>query len=169
MLPGPLHQQSVQVVQHPGTVFARQLTQRGRMRHGPILRNVTKAAPVQAIRHFADQRLIAKPIPVLEVHQPQIRLHGNSRPPDVRVEPLSVGLEESLIRQPRIDDRQFVAEGLRLKREEVIPHRLLRFSQPQHGRPPQESECGARRSSIGIPSLVSRTGDGWRCYQFDSP
>ena len=73
--------------------------------------------------------------------------------------------------QVLIDGRQFGTEGARLQRQQLIPQRLLRLPQPQHGQPREQEESGpgARSSSIGIPSPVRRTGVASRLHQFDSP
>jgi hypothetical protein len=87
-------QELVQILQHLGAIFTCQLAQRRRVRDLPIQWDVAKAAPVQAVRHFAHEHIIPKPVAMPEVHQPQIGLYWNSRSADVRVEPLPVRFKE---------------------------------------------------------------------------
>jgi len=168
-LAGVLDQEAVQLVHDLGPVLPSQLAERGRVRDRGVQRQMAETPPMQTVRHFPHQNLIAQPIPVLQVHQPQIRFDGYRRPADQRAEALQVRIEESLIRQVRIDGRQLGAEGPRPRWQQLIPQRALRIPQPQHGRPRKEEQgTGARRSDIGIPSPARRIGVTWPLHQFDT-
>jgi len=78
-------------------------------------------------------------------------------------------LEKAVVRQAGIDGAQLGADGAHLRRQQLIPQRVLGVPQPQH-RQPREKECGIgpRRSRMGISSPVSRIGDSSWFRQFDS-
>ena len=111
-----------------------QLHQRRRMWHRPVQGNPAEPPPGDRITDLPTQRLVTQPVPKLQKHQPQIRLHRRGRTPDPRIEERHErGEEHRIIEQP-VDPRQLVGQLQQLRRKHCLPQRhLITYSTKHDG------------------------------------
>jgi hypothetical protein len=98
-----LEQRGVELGDHLGTGAADQLDQRGRMRHPPLQLDAAEPPPADRFGHLPAQALIAKPVAVLEVQQPQQGVDGDrktAQPPVEQRPPRAMKRSSSRWRPP---------------------------------------------------------------------
>jgi transposase-like protein len=101
-------------------------------RHPTTQRDPTEPLPRDRVRHLPAQRLEPEPIPILQEHQPQIRLDRDRRPTMRGVEERHERSEEALIIEEPIDPIEFDGHHQRLGRQQRFPQRRLIAYRSQH-------------------------------------
>ena len=72
---------------------------------------------------------------MLEIHQPQVPLHGNRRTTLIGHEPLPERLKKPVVIEQGVDGGQLLGKDLDFGGQELVPQRALAISQAQHDRP----------------------------------
>jgi hypothetical protein len=93
------HQRGVQLINHLGAGPPDQLDQRGRVRHGPVQADAAEPPPRDRVADLAAEGLVAQPVAVLQVQQPQQRVDRHRRSPQPAVEQPPPRRDEPLVVQ----------------------------------------------------------------------
>jgi hypothetical protein len=75
----PGHQRGVELPDDLGAGATDQLDQRGRMRHRPVQADAAAPPPRQRVGDLSTPALVAEPVPVFQVQQPQQRIDRDRR------------------------------------------------------------------------------------------
>jgi hypothetical protein len=113
----------------------------------------------ERVRDLPTQRLVAEPVPVLEVHQPQICLDRDRRPADPRRQPRAKRRHEAIVVEDHIHLPQVRRQLAQLRRQDRHPQTLTNRPLAQYPAPPKVADSSDVRTETGR----TRSRDKWRC------
>jgi len=111
------------------------LADRRRIRHRRLQPDPTEPSPRQRIGHRRAPPFVAEVEPVLQEHQPQIRLHRDRRTTLSLIEELPERPEISTVVQQPVDLGQLTRQHPHPRRQPQLEQRTLRSYNSQHGGP----------------------------------